>query len=451
MATIAHHAVSLHGALQSTRPHSGRLAPYLGGALTALYLLIGRWSFERLQHLADQDFFDAPTSQLRHYILLALILLTLAGAPVRRRTSHVCCLRPHHLVPLLLAFFLYASLAALWSPAGAQTSIKVFDLASLAALTLCVASWAAGEGSHFYQKAFWITFCAAVAALIALTIAGNGFTDETRTASLGGGPNVFGRNMAVGFLGSFFLIRRRLGQYWIVITVLTPFLVLMSGSRGALAAIICGALAYFVTDHAVLRKRLGIITAVLCLSGAVLFYSDAGDRAMSTYQDRILRLTVEERYDSERSDLALTAYQMVMKFPLFGAGLASFPLYSTGFYAHNIFLETIAETGPVGLCLLLFPFITFAVFSVRHWGQVDRPTVCAFVAVFTHAQFSGDLFDSRAVFVFVVMASSIVVAKRGPSQGNRPGAAAMRRVGREVLLAPGDLSRPHQLPPHHGA
>jgi len=354
-------------------------------------------------------------------------------------------------VPLWLAFFLFASLTALWSPLGAHTSIKVFDLASLAVLTLCVAFWTAGDGRDLYQKAFWITFCAMVAALIALTIAGYGFTDEIRTASLGGGPNVFGRNMAIGFLGSFFLIRHRLGQYWIVITVLTPLFVLISGSRGALAALVCGALVYFVTDRAALKKRLGMITAVLCLSGAVLFYSDAGDRALSTYQERILRLTVEERYDSERTDLAMTAYEMVQKHPVFGAGLASFPLYSTGFYAHNIFLETLSETGGVGLCLLLLPLIVFVVFLLRHWGQVDRPTVCAFVAAFTHAQFSGDLFDSRAVFVFAIMASSIVVVKREKSGVGLPAATATRRVGTEAILAPAGLSRTHKAPSLHGA
>jgi len=115
-----------------------------------------------------------------------------------------------------------------------------------------------------------------------------------------------------------------------------------------------------------------MVTAILCVGGAVLFYSDLGERSLSTYQERILRLTVQERYDSERTDLVQTAYAMVLTHPVFGAGLASFPLYSTGFYAHNIFLETVSETGGVGVCLLLLPLIAFVVFSVRHWSLVDR-------------------------------------------------------------------------------
>jgi O-antigen ligase len=436
MATIVQHTVPRHNALQSTTRRPGGFAPYLGGSLTAIYLLIGRWSFERLQHVADQDFFDTPTSQLRHYILLALIFVTVVGVPVRRRTTSARCLRPPQLVPLWLTFFLYVSSTALWSPIGAQTSLKVLDMGSLAVLTLCVASWTAGEARTSYQKAFWLTFCATVAALIGFTVAGYGFTDEQRIAFLGGGPNVFGRNMAIGFLGSLFLIRYRLGRYWIAITVLTPLMVLMSGSRGALAALICAASAYFVAERVVLRRRLAMVTAILCVGGAVLFYSDLGERSLSTYQERILRLTVQERYDSERTDLVQTAYAMVLTHPVFGAGLASFPLYSTGFYAHNIFLETVSETGGVGVCLLLLPLIAFVVFSVRHWSLVDRPTVCAFVAALVHAQFSGDLFDSRAVFVLLIMASSIVVVKPGTSQGNRHKTATMRCVGTEADLAP---------------
>ncbi|MCE5310603.1 MAG: O-antigen ligase family protein [Acidobacteriales bacterium] len=311
-----------------------------------------------------------------------------------------------------MLFFVYAAFAAFWAPEGVASVVKVFDLCGLTALILCVAGWTSRDGNLSFQTAFWLTFCSIIVLFILLTASGYGFTDSRRTTVLGGGPNAFGRNMAIGFFGSIWLVHRKCGKVWLAVTALTPMLVLMSGSRGALLSLLCAAFVYFGTERMTVLKRFVLFLSLGCVCGGVLFYSSLGQRAMVIFQERVLRQTLELRYASGRTDLGQVAYEMGMDHPLLGAGLASFPVYANAPYAHNIVLETFSETGTVGVVLLCLPFSAFAGFLLKRWRLVDRATFCAFTAALLHAQFSGDLFDSRYVFTFLVAASSVFVGGR---------------------------------------
>jgi O-antigen ligase len=309
-------------------------------------------------------------------------------------------------------FFVYAALAAFWAPDGVASVVKVFDLCGLTALILCVAGWTSRDSTLSFQTAFWLTFCSIIVLFILLTAIGYGFTDSRRTTVLGGGPNAFGRNMAIGFFGSIWLMHRGCGKVWLIVTALTPLLVLMSGSRGALFSLLCAAFVYFGTERMALLRRVVLFLLLSCICGGVLFYSSLGQRAMAIFQERVLRQTLELRYASGRTDLGQVAYEMGKEHPVLGAGLASFPVYANAPYAHNIILETFSETGTVGVVLLCLPFLVFAGFLLKRWRQVDRTTFCAFIAALLHAQFSGDLFDSRYVFTLLVAASTVFVGAR---------------------------------------
>ena len=409
--------------------------PYLAGVLAAVFTLTGRWSFERLQY--GQDAFDAPELQVRNGILLALVVITFFGA-FRRRTTGVRRVHPPLLLPLCLVFFSYVSISALWAPEGARTLSKVIDIGSLAALTFCVAFWTWRESTPAFQKAFWITFCGIVCVFIVMTIAGQGLTDSRRTAMLGGGPNTFGRNVALAFFGSLWLIRRKLGWYWVILTILAPLMVLMSGSRGALSAFGCGLVVFLGTAQTKLWKRVTVTMTIASICGVLLVSSPLGERVGPIFEERILRLTLVEHYTSDRPSIARTAFEMGLEHPVLGGGLAAFPVLANDSYAHNIFLETFSETGSVGLLTLVPIFIVFGLFLIRHWRRIDRATACAFVAAFTAAQFSGDLFDSRWVFTLIIMSSSVLVGPRAIIQapgGQRSGLGYLKTKSRRIAIA----------------
>lgn len=378
----------------------------LAGVLCGVYMLLGRWSFARLEY--GQDTLDSLALQVGNYVLMVIALVTLFrfGGHKKVRSR---CIRPMFLVPSMLVFLLYEACAAAWSPPEIQTLTKTVEIVSLAIIALSVSFWSSSDECEMFQKWFLLTYCAVVMIFGVLVAAGYGLRDDTRTAPFGGGPNPFGRNVGIACFGALWLVRKKIGKYWSSFALLSPVLVLMSGSRGALVALSAGALTYITTELRSLWKRgVALLVIVVGLMG-IIDYTDFGKEALSTFERRVLQLTIEDRYDSQRSSLAETAFIIGLDNLVFGAGLASFAFFSTEKYAHNIFLEVFSETGIIGVLLLLVPLLIFLRFIVRNWSKVDRLVLCSFVVAFTHAQFSGSLFDSRNVLVFLILASTIMV------------------------------------------
>jgi O-antigen ligase len=150
------------------------------------------------------------------------------------------------------------------------------------------------------------------------------------------------------------------------LAVLVPALAL-TYSRGSWLALGAGALA-----TAALRapRRLRLAGAALAVAGAVAFLALGGlDRATSAFSSPIAGGTEGEQLSQRltsfsgngRADYWRVAWRQVEDEPLLGAGAGSFARYwaryrPNEFYArdaHNLYLETLGELGPVGLALLL--------------------------------------------------------------------------------------------------
>lgn len=379
----------------------------VAGFLASLYTLSGRWSVARFEY--GQDAFDPPAYQIRHYILFAFVIVTFHRFVRRTRCQSRGSTPPRYLTGFCTIFFLYVTSTALWAPIGAPSLIKAIDISSLALATICVCSWTGSTANWTFQTTFWRTFCTIVGAFMALTLAGYGFNDVNRTAVFGGGPNAFGRNVGLAFFGSIWLRRERSDIRWILVAVLAPLLVIMSGSRGALVAFSSGLVTYVLTEKLALWKRLTGVAGLAFVCAMLLLYSSAGEKAISTFQLRVVELTLNQHHSAGRSAMARSAFEMGLANPLLGAGLSAFPVATGEPYAHNIFLEVFSETGSLGVTLLVLPFLVFAHYFFKLRKQTSRASLCALTTAFVSAQFSGGLFDSRCIFEFLVITVSVVV------------------------------------------
>ncbi len=118
---------------------------------------------------------------------------------------------------------------------------------------------------------------------------------------------------------------------------------------------------------------------------------------------RIVWLTIEG-YASCRDILYEKAIELAHRSPAWGVGLGGFAAITGWAYPHNIFLEFLCEGGVIALLLFAAAMVAFAAASWRNRGMLDVTSLAAFVVMFVASQFSGNLYDSRSVFVLPVLA-----------------------------------------------
>jgi O-antigen ligase len=244
----------------------------------------------------------------------------------------------------------------------------------------------------------------------------------------GGGPITFGRNMGLMGLGAAYLAGRygaAAKPVCVGLMLVAMLMVLLSGSRGALIASCVGALTLLVTARISVASKVAAAGALALIGAAILLNTRTGENARDVFESRIVEQTIHQRYLAGRDDLWLDAADWIQERPWLGWGLNGYRANSWT-YPHNIFLEVTVEGGIVGLLLLLnIARIGWTQLrSIRF--RVPRVPLAALALLTASAQSSGDLFDSRGVFLLIALiAPATVVVRR--SVPRRPAAI---KVGR---------------------
>lgn len=354
----------------------------------ALFLLSGRWDLGRVLSM-DGSALTAPR------VWLVVLIGFVALIPVSRRA------RPA-LPPVgLLAFFGYFLLSTMWAPDDALAVAKAGDLLVMALGLLCLRRLTLLAGVRTTTAALWRVVAALFGAFAAMGLLSSILSGTGRLSILGGGPNVFGRNMGLLLVVCFgaVLDGRKRGWPLVGLTV-AALLVILSGSRGALAGTLVGVGGLlFMRRVQIGRTAMALVGSSLALA-AIVRWSDVGRSALEGFQHRVVVLTFQQSYDSGRGPLRDAAFEMIARAPWAGDGLNGFRARGHGVYPHNLELEALTDGGIIGLSVLLFalavPLVAIAVRSRR----VDATTAAVFLLHLVCAQVSGDFYDSRGVFLF---------------------------------------------------
>lgn len=317
------------------------------------------------------------------------------------------------------------------SPALTRVFWLVF---ALLAVLLASAMWANG-GSSTFDEILWIIALVGMLALVSATaqldpratvdtfmllsvIAGSifavaGLLDSTgysRISAFGGGPNVFARITGIGIVGVLYWALRGY-RGWPAFIALVPLLAvatLLSGSRGAILGALAGLLV--VASAFGRRTLLRLMVLLLIMAPVVLVvYSLYGRQLQTIFNQRIVKLTFEEGYTAGRNTLWAAAGDLFGDDPVLGSGLGTY-INENGFYAHNLILQVAVDAGIVGISALLLCWAVILKKLVG--GHIRNPLVlgpsAAAVVILVASMFSGDYYDSRFFWAFMIMACAMV-------------------------------------------
>lgn len=195
-------------------------------------------------------------------------------------------------------------------------------------------------------------------------------------------------------------------SFWVRLVLLSAgvgvggYLLVASNSRGPLVSfVLCFAFLVFAMRG---RAKIGVILAGV---GALVFFVPAAifledSYGFTTYS----RLFSQSRTDDVSSQIRLESYKGAIEGflsnPLFGSGLED---RMTGYYPHNIILESFMATGVLGGSMFLFAIVVLLVFAFRSSRQAPGTIwiALAYVQFVVGAQFSGSIANSSYLWVSV--------------------------------------------------
>jgi len=230
---------------------------------------------------------------------------------------------------------------------------------------------------------------------------GEFIANPMRLSAYSGGPNTFGRFMAIAAIAAYSTnLRRRalLCSMFMCGTV-------MSQSRAAFLSLV--ATIGFHLIYRGMKSLRGVGTTAIMV--AILLI--AGWSVLPTG----LRTSLALRLSSVSTDMPggssiatrrimiVDALEAFWAKPITGLGLGSFRDVSVARYPHNLILEILSETGIFGATTILLPVVLSGIRCCTLWGCADfgkKPYPYWYVFAVLSALFSGDIVDSRTAYVF---------------------------------------------------
>lgn len=366
----------------------------------ALFVLTGRWSLGRLDVGGDLILLEPRT-----WTVIGLLALAYSPALARNLDLEPASRSNRGAIEAFLGFM---TLSVLWAPSSSLPWTKAYEVVLVLAVVVSVTRIARWTGPRLLIDKFWDALALALGMMALLGLVswfGNGGGE--RLAVLGGGPNTFGRNMSVllmlGLAGLFSGRQHR--SLWIAAAVFGAMLGLLSGSRGAILGMIGGGVTLVYARRMPLGRFVKIAIGVVVLAWFVVIFTDVGQSALSVFEQRFLKLTLEERHDAGRSEIYVHAWRMGLAAPLVGQGLAAFAVDGFHVYPHNIVLEAFCEGGLVGVGLLLAVLVPTLRRGLAGGAEPFARDLAVFVVFLMSSCFTGDLYDSRGVLLVALLIS----------------------------------------------
>lgn len=373
----------------------------------ALFLLSGRWSLSRMG-MGEASVLLEP----RAWTVIGLAAI--AYSPALCRTLP---LEPplRTCLGALVVFLGYMTTTVLWAPTSELPWTKAYEMLLIVVTVASVARIARWTGPRLLIHCFWDALAVALGGMAVLGLMSWAGSSGERLAVLGGGPNVFGRNMAVLLMISLSAILAGRGKRWVwsSAAALGAVLALLSGSRGAIVGSMAGTATLVYTKKIPLGRFVKIAIGLVIFAWFVVTFTDVGQSALTSFEERFLKLTLEERHDAGRTDIYIYALQMGIDAPLVGQGLAAFAVSGFHVYPHNIVLEAFCEGGLVGVVFLLAVLVPTLRRAFQPGAEYVSRDLAGFAVLLFSASFTGDFYDSRGVMLVALLVSMRRRVSRG--------------------------------------
>ncbi len=397
-----------------SRPYYQVLNAKIAGATVASFLLVGRWSPERLLGIESPRYFELHWGMLlepRQWVLgILLFTVLLLKFPRRREVSSHDKVTERYgrsAFRYLLLLFVYLICSATWAPEPTFAMLKAYDTLLTLGVLVVVGLWYKSTDAELFHRTFWQTLLGLTGVLVLCALAS---LTTGRLSVLGGGPNVFARLMFLFTAASLGLALRfrMLGLFFAVIGM---SLVALSGSRGGMLAASCGGLTYLWVERAKVSSKLLVLGGGTLTAAVVFSLTPLGNRVYEVFYYRIVELTFQQGYTSDRDVLFEEALGVWRECPVLGTGISGWAAYqhatavNISSHPHNLFGEMLCEGGVIAASLLLLAIWKFLRYAYRIRDCFHVPSMACAAMYFVASQFSGDFFDSRGIFVCAFLAS----------------------------------------------
>lgn len=389
-----------------TRAPSSFTGASLCLALTYLTLLAGRFTLNRIVPIEAP--LDIRWMLFALLFTMCLVWASVSSLKVTGRTSRLALV-------LFLAWSGWMSLSLLWADQRVDPFDNLENFVLLAAGMIFCTFAAERLGPVSMDWLWWLILGSASVYLVGALVAGASFSG--RFSAFGGGPNVFVRVMILGAIASLALVLDRKRSWPLLMTVPLCLGAILSGSRGGLLAGVAVAALAFVP----IAMRLGasrlLILALLLTSGSWLAPKILGDSQVALMYDRFITKSLREGSMGSRDTLALDAWSLFLENPLVGSGAGSFAAaHGVGLHPHNLVLAVASEGGLIGLLLFAASCLLFArsILRIRPLGRDPVLLLVCALYVFFASLFSGDYYDSRFMWFFLVLGAVVVSGRETP-------------------------------------
>lgn len=380
--------------------------------LVFVALLAGRFTLDRVTTALPG--FDLRLGFL--YLIITGILIWIAGA-------HQHLPKPLKVAGsgLFIGWVGWLLLSSLWAPKGARLESTLLDLVILLALILL--AWAImrrlpGEATAKIWK--WMLIAGLIYFALAMA-AGPGA--QGRYAAPGGGPNVFVRIMVLASIAALYFTSVKKRTVYLLPVPLFAVGAALSGSRGGLlsAAIILVAFSVPVARQLGAKRVIGLLLVAGIGIGILATINNGA--VLKFAQERYVQQTIVEGYSSGRDEITEDALRLFRESPIIGVGADGYWVLQAApeqfEYPHNLFIATMAESGTVGLLLLIAALLAFLI-AVRRSRPMPPAVLYAFGAGAYQciaSVFSGDYYDTRLMWFFLGLAVIEAARSQQPFSG----------------------------------
>lgn len=297
-------------------------------------------------------------------------------------------------LPLLfqLGFTVFAGLSILWSVSSDDSIERVNSYVQLLALLV------SGECFKYSSKELQgikdsLIWSSRLTALVVLFFADYSHGRLWLSGVLNEDPNYICAYFAYGIANAMQQLttqeRKKRTSIAVIELVVYAYIVLGTGSRGGLIAILVGVAAYIMTyahqSKGQFLKKTLIILLIIIIGVALLNILPDSLRDRFTIED------VVESGGTGRIEIWKNAWHMHVNAPIlrrfFGYGTATILdcferfRYSTIKVAHNIFLETLVELGIVGFILYSASIVSFTIRSFKIEDKFSFSVISCMIAL----------------------------------------------------------------------
>lgn len=361
---------------------------------------------------------------------LTLIIVLLLWVGVAWKILHIELKVHRSLYPLLAlvsVFTIYLALTGFYTPSPGYGLIKILRFSFITCSMFFVPILIVNDPSDsirlltYLKWVISLVVLAIIGQLLYMTLSGQLLGYFIRISLPGSNPIAIARFLSLGaILIIVIFMHQQLRKNLLLVPALLIilFVLILTQSRGPIAAVIVSAIFYaifiektnrrkFIVSSVVMLTFIGILLILLPENFTYRFFQYSSADTIITPAGIKGYNTIGSRLDFWNLSLMTWASSLKNIFVGLGSGGFSslFIWRDFTWYPHNMFFEILVELGIIGIGLIIAVIMAIIktisrAINKQLFSNVTSQWVAALLVTFISAQFSGDINDNRVLWLF---------------------------------------------------